>query len=637
MDYIITNRLAAEYLTNAGCMAENPLNVSDHLALSVSMSFSSAPVTQQVQPLKIDWKKSIESGILSSYEASVKEIVLPVLNTTNNSVSQLDDEIRLVCSSICLIADNLLPKLRHRKKRSDYFKDDHLSELCHTSKAAWRVWQQSGRPRDGPLRENMKLAKAEVRKKINALRARRDRLQNEYRDERFREKHKNRFKVPKTGTTHGQRLNVNGQVLTNKDEVLYAWAQHFKDLSTSKASESRSLSSLESLISTYRHASFDNEDFILDYDITTEEIKRVVKLLKKGKACGPDNILPEHIIYGGDWLDIWLKKVFNEIIHLERMPSSFKDTTIVPIYKGKGRDPLLAKNYRGISLSSVIGKLFERVLLLRMIPVLEEKGIPQCTQTAYQAGVSCSDATEVVQEVIKSYIDSGATIFQSLYDLEKAFDSIDHNVLLKHLYKSGINGKAWRVIGAFYEEVEASVRLGTRHSEKFHLERGVKQGAVLSPLLFLLVIDSLLVDLESSGTGALLNSVYLGSLGHADDVRSISPNIALLEQQASIVKKFTMDNGLRLNTDKLELQEFSKTKPTSSTMSIGDTVINSSSNTTCLGVIWSHDLSPMEIWSHDLSPMESINRNLAKARRAALLCSSSKWNCIRKAKPTNIK
>ena len=83
------------------------------------------------------------------------------------------------------------------------------------------------------------------------------------------------------------------------------------------------------------------------------------------------------------------------------------------------------------------------------------------------------------------------------------------------------------------------------------MERGVKQGAVLSPLLFLLVIDSLLVDLESSGTGALLNSVYLGSLGHADDVRSISPNIALLEQQASIVKKFTMDNGLRLNTDKL--------------------------------------------------------------------------------------
>ena len=303
---------------------------------------------------------------------------------------------------------------------------------------------------------------------------------------------------------------------------------------------------------------------------------------------------------------IWLKKVFNEIIQLERIPSSLKDTIIVPIYKGKGKDPLLAKNYRGISLSSVLVKLFERVLNNRMIPILEEKGIPHHTQTAYQAGVSCSDATEVVQEVIKSYIDSGANIFQCFYDLEKAFDSIEHNVLLNHLYKAGINGKCWRVIAAFYEEVVASVRLGTRLSDSFHLNCGVKQGSVLSPLLFLLVIDSLLVDLESSGTGALINGLYLGSLGHADDLRSITPNIALLEQQASIVTKFTKDNGLRLNTDKLELQEFSLTKPTPQNICVGGTLISSVSNTTCLGVIW----------SHNLSPIESINGNIAKARRA---------------------
>ena len=109
-----------------------------------------------------------------------------------------------------------------------------------------------------------------------------------------------------------------------------------KDLSSSRASESSALSSLDSLISTYRCTSFENDDFILDCDITTEEISGVIKLLKKGKACGPDNILPEHIIYGGDYLVIWLKKVFNEIIQLERIPSSLKDTIIVPIYKGEG-------------------------------------------------------------------------------------------------------------------------------------------------------------------------------------------------------------------------------------------------------------------------------------------------------------
>ena len=138
---------------------------------------------------------------------------------------------------------------------------------------------------------------------------------------------------------------------------------------------------------------------MLDCYITTEEISGVIK---KGKACGPENILPEHIIYGGDYLVMWLKKVFNEIIQLEK---------IVPIYKGKDKNPLLAKDYRGISLSSVLIKLFGCALLLRMIPIVQEKSIPHRTQTAYQAGMSCSDATEVVEKVIKSYIDSGANIF----------------------------------------------------------------------------------------------------------------------------------------------------------------------------------------------------------------------------------
>ena len=184
--------------------------------------------------------------------------------------------------------------------------------------------------------------------------------------------------------------------------------------------------------------------------------------------------------------------------------------------------------------------------------------------------------------------------------MEKAFDSIEHNVLLNHLYKAGINGKAWRVIGAFYDQVEACVRVDLTYSAKFHLNRGVKVGAVLSPLLFLLVIGSLLMELESSGTGADIKGIYLGSLGHADNLRSITPNLAFLEQEASIVKKFTRDNGLQLNMDKLEFQEYSTFKPTAQSMNVGDVTIASSSHVTSLGVAWSHDLSPtMEIKSAD--------------------------------------
>ena len=75
--------------------------------------------------------------------------------------------------------------------------------------------------------------------------------------------------MPRSGIAHGQRLNVNDHVLTDKEAVLNEWAHHFKDLSSSRASESSALSSLDSLISTYRCATFENDDFILDCDITT--------------------------------------------------------------------------------------------------------------------------------------------------------------------------------------------------------------------------------------------------------------------------------------------------------------------------------------------------------------------------------
>ena len=86
----------------------------------------------------------------------------------------------------------------------------------------------------------------------------------------------------------------------------------------------------------------------------------------------------------------------------------------------------------------------------------------------------------------------------------------------------------------------------------------------------------------------------------------MAQNLDILEQEASIVRQFTVDNGLRLNEDKLELQEFSIRRPQPSTMSIGETTIASASSSTCLGVKW----------SHDLSPTESINHNIAKARQA---------------------
>ena len=130
-----------------------------------------------------------------------------------------------------------------------------------------------------------------------------------------------------------------------------------------------------------------------------------------------------------------------------------------------------------------------------------EAGIPHVNQSAYRKCVSCADAIFATQEVIARYLQDGDSVFMCLYDLQKAFDSVEYAVLLDRLFEVGVNGKMWRLLRGWYTGAACQVRLGGRLSRSYCVGRGVKQGSVLSPALFLLVMDPLLRQLESSGLG----------------------------------------------------------------------------------------------------------------------------------------
>ena len=152
-------------------------------------------------------------------------------------------------------------------------------------------------------------------------------------------------------------------------------------------------------------------------------------------------------------------------------------------------------------------------------------------------------------------------------------------------------------------------------TEQFTVQRGVRQGSVLSPMLFLIVMDSLLVELANANWGVSVQQIYTGSFGHADDLRCMAPNLLSVEQQASIVKYFTDRNFLKLNMDKLEILEMTNGNHVRvDPIQVGPVVLKPSSSVTCLGVIW----------SNSLSPKESIAYNISKARRSFFASGISK-------------
>ena len=150
----------------------------------------------------------------------------------------------------------------------------------------------------------------------------------------------------------------------------------------------------------------------------------------------------------------------------------------------------------------------------------------------------------------------GGDAFLSLIDLEKAYDSLKHAVLLDSLFEAGIKGRAWRIISCIYNNLQAVVSSGQSLSEQFHVSHGIQQGSVLSPTFFLVVMDRLLTELKQNKASISICNLYLGGAAYADDVRAnasstqdtkdqgkMIANIATKKAKQAIIKQ---DNRLRL-------------------------------------------------------------------------------------------
>ena len=225
----------------------------------------------------------------------------------------------------------------------------------------------------------------------------------------------------------------------------------------------------------------------------------------------------------------------------------------------------------------------ELVVLNRMSPTLDEIEFPDINQTAYQIDISCADAVFSTQEVLLNYISQGENPFLCFYDIEKAFDSVEFPVLLHHLFSIGIRGKSWHLIKAWYQSPTSRVKYNNIISAPFPISRGVKQGSVLSPSLFLVIMNSLLQRMRQLNCGGSLHGTFVESAVHVDDVRSITPNIDSIISQSSEIHSFASDVGLKLNKSKLEVIQLSKKPTLPFEINLGDVSMTTKKNARCLG------------------------------------------------------
>lgn len=141
-------------------------------------------------------------------------------------------------------------------------------------------------------------------------------------------------------------------------------------------------------------------------------------------------------------LTLWLKEIFCAFSGLEQVPPSLLIGIICLIYKGRGKDLLSFNSYRGITLTPVLRKIFKLTLLNQLLPVLKGNVV---IHWSLKLPIRSIFHVRTPSSPILSNLRYCRVCYLSLYDLEKAFDSIEHCILLQSLFEAGVNGKAWRL------------------------------------------------------------------------------------------------------------------------------------------------------------------------------------------------
>jgi len=238
----------------------------------------------------------------------------------------------------------------------------------------------------------------------------------------------------------------------------------------------------------------------------------------------------DHVINGTPRLYVCLSLLFSSMIMHGCAPKDFKLSTLVPIPENKRKSQNDSNNYRAIALSSVLGKLLDRILLTKY----HDELITSDYQFGFKKQHSTVGCTFVVNEIIQYYLNNNTNVYSVLLDASQAFDRVNYVKLFNLL----INRKMCPIIIRFLVNLYTSqifrTKWGNVMSEIISVSNGVKQGGVMSPILFTIYMDELLIILSMSGVGCYIGNTYCGSLGYADDVILLCPTLMSMRKMLSI-------------------------------------------------------------------------------------------------------
>lgn len=523
---LITNSCAVDY----DWKILDDLYGSDHYPILVSSLQPSPPdYSERYNPSKADWNKYRNLSITTARVAETPNI---------------DKAYEHLKNTILTASDQAIPKSKVNKTKRPCL--PWWTSECKTERSKVRSAFKTMRRNPNPT--TIQIYRRRLAIKVRTYRHAKRKTWREYISKLTAKTPSSKIwaKIRKLSGKYSQKpypsLKSGQNTITSKKEVADAFVRYYAQISTAKE---------ELRIPQHIEQDNNSNNMAINQEFNMRELDDSLQLLEERKSSGEDQIDNAMIKHLPPATKLYLLDFFNKLWTEGTFPQEWKTSIILPILK-TGKEQSNPKNYRPISLTSNICKLFERIVNKRLIWFLEktQKFSPQ--QFGFRSGRSTIDPIASLTTDILNGFRERRTTTTVFFDFEKAFDTISRNTIITNLKEMGVTGRMLNFIHNYLKDRFIKVKIGNTLSEGCVTTAGVPQGGVLSATCFLVAINTILDTLR----GDVKGSLYADDLVIYHTSRALRTSSRLLQNTIKKLEDWARAVGLKFSPEKSEVVHF---------------------------------------------------------------------------------
>lgn len=581
--FILSNHLFMSALVSCE-VCHDCDNLSDHDPISLKLNISVCDTIHSAdtpQPrIKLSWHKVKDCNI-----ERYKQLLTSNLNNIKNPKSTFDC-YDTSCSSIhhlnCI--DQYYDNIKNACLKASYSSIPRTSKANTNRIAGWNeqieplrdksifwhnLWRELGRPATGTVACIMRSTRAIYHRAIKKVRADESSIRKERLAECVLNNHSRDFWKEIKQLNH---VSSSGAVavdgISDSSSVANMFADKYQNLYNCVPFDKEEMDKI--LISLNEKLCSNSSEKDRNILFSKEEITNAIANLKPNKNDGSNDLSTNHLKFAPiDLLSTHLSNLFSLMLIHGHVPSDLLRGTTIPIPKGNGANLTSSDNYRGITLVSVFSRIIDLVILNRYIDRL-------CTselQFGFKRKCSTNMCSFVLKETVSYYISNQTPVYCVFLDASKAFDKVEYCLLFNELCNRNLPALIIRLLLNMYVNQKVCVSWKNVMSNEFSVCNGVKQGAIISPVLFCIYFDNLMLALKREGIGCHIGSWFVGGLAYADDVALLAPSASALRRLLTICESFAQTFHVTFNALKSKCIVFGKRPANLLPFTIGNDLI----------------------------------------------------------------